>query len=263
MSHLVDKEMSLLEHLGELRKMIMRSVLGIIIFGIVAVFIKDFIFDSVIFGPKKANFISYQWFCQVGMDSFCAKVLPFSLENRTMDGQFSVMMWTCITAGFIMSFPWILYQLWLFISPALYQNERKYAVWFIIVSSILFFLGVLFGYFILLPLSLDFLSGISVSDEIKNDIDVKSYIGMVKTTSLATGLIFELPVVIFFLAKLGLVSDLFLKEYRKYAIILILILAAIITPPDFISQIIVAIPMLILYEISIFIAKFVQPKQKV
>lgn len=257
------KEMSILGHLGELRKMIMRSIIGILFFGVVAVFIKDFIFDTIIFGPKKADFYSYHFFCQMGMESFCAKVLPFSLENRTMDGQFSVLMWTCVTAGFILSFPWVLYQIWLFISPALYENEKKFALWFIMVSSILFFLGILFGYFILLPLSLDFLTGISVSNEIKNDIDVKSYIGLVKTTSLATGLIFELPVVIFFLAKLGLVSDSFLKEYRKYAIVLILILAAIITPPDFISQIIVAIPMLILYEISIFIAKFVQPKQKV
>jgi len=192
--------------------------------------------------------------------SFCNQVLPFEIQNRTMDGQFSVLIWTSITAGFIIAFPYLLWELWKFISPALYKKERRNARVFIFVSSLLFFLGVVFGYFVIAPLSINFLANLQVSSEVKNQIDVNSYIGLVKTTSLACGLVFELPIIIYFLSILGLVNPKFLREYRKYAIVLILIIAAVITPPDIISQIIVSIPLLILYEISIFISKFVQKK---
>jgi sec-independent protein translocase protein TatC len=131
---------------------------------------------------------------------------------------------------------------------------------FIVISSLLFFLGVLFGYFVLTPLSLNFLSTFTVSDVIKNDINVNSYIGTVKTTTLATGLIFELPIIIYFLSSLGLVTPSFLREYRKWAYVIILIIAAIVTPPDVISQVIVTIPLIILYEISIFISAFIFKK---
>jgi len=171
------------------------------------------------------------------------------------------MVWTCITAGLIISFPYILLQFWNFISPALYKKERKNAIKFIVISSLLFFLGVGFGYFVLTPLSLNFLSSFSVSSFIKNDINVNSYIGTVKTTSLATGLVFELPIIIYFLSTLGIVSPAFLREYRKWALVIILILAAIVTPPDVISQVIVTIPLVILYEISIFISAAVQKKE--
>src|SRR5690606_17211522 len=255
------KNMSFLGHLEELRWMLVRSIIGVLVGAILAFYFNEFIFDTVIFGPKDPHFVTYQFFCDLATKydldkSFFNNEIPFEIQNRTMDGQLSTMIWTCVTAGFIISFPWVLFQLWKFISPGLYQNEKKYAKLFIFVSSVLFFLGVLFGYFLIVPLSINFLANFKISNLIENQIDINSYIGLVKSTSLATGLVFELPIIIFFLAKLGLVTDQFLKDYRKYAYVLILIVSAIVTPPDVISQIIVSIPLIILYEISIYIAKY-------
>jgi len=256
------KEMSFLSHLEELRWLLVRSTIAILIGAIIAFTFNEFIFDTIIFGPKRGDFITYQFFCDLAnkfdLDkSFCNQILPFKIQNRTMDGQLSVLIWTCISAGFILSFPYFLWEIWKFISPALYKNEKKYARIFIFISSILFFFGVIFGYFVLVPLSINFLVNTQISDIVENSIDINSYISLVKNTSLATGLIFELPIIIFFLTYLGLITDSFLKEYRKYAYVLILIIAAIVTPPDVISQIIVTIPMVILYEGSILVAKII------
>lgn len=260
------KEMSFLDHLEELRWLLVRSSVFILGGGLVAFIFNDFIFNKIIFAPKNVDFITYRFFCKVARklnfeDSFCSKELPFEIQNRTMDGQFSVIIWTCITAGFIIAVPFILWEIWKFISPALYKTEKKYARLFIVVSSLLFFIGVLFGYFLITPLSINFLSNIQISDIVKNQIDINSYISLVKTTSVACGLVFELPIIMYFLSVMGLVTPEFLKQYRKYAMVLILIVAAIITPPDVVSQIIVSIPLLILYEVSIFISSVVQKKQ--
>lgn len=254
--------MSFLNHLEELRWLLVRSCIAILITSVIAVFFNEFIFDVIIFGPKQGDFITYQFFCDIAKkfdldQSFCMGELPFVIQNRTMDGQLSVMIWTCITAGFILAFPFILWEFWKFISPALYEKERKYAKLFIFVSSVLFFLGVLFGYFVLVPLSINFLSNFTISSIVENQIDINSYISLVKTTSLATGLVFELPIIIFFLTYLGLITDSFLREYRRYAYVLILIVAAIVTPPDVINQTIVSIPLIMLYEASIVIAKVI------
>ena len=178
-----------------------------------------------------------------------------------MGGQVSFMIWTCITVGFIVGFPFILWEIWKFISPALYDKEKKYAVLFIVVSSFLFFLGILFGYFIITPLSVYFFGSFSASPEIVNEFNLESYTGMIKTSVLACGLIFELPILIYFLTKLGLVTPSSLRQYRKYTLIIVLVLSAIITPPDIISQIIVAIPIMLLYEISILISGVVVKNQ--
>lgn len=257
-----NKEMSFLNHLEELRWLLVRSCIAILATSVVAVYFNEFIFDVVIFGPKQGDFVTYQFFCDIAKrfdldQSFCNNELPFVIQNRTMDGQLSVMIWTCITAGFIMAFPILLWEFWKFIRPALYQNERKYAKLFIFVSSILFFLGVLFGYFVLVPLSINFLANFTISSVVENQIDINSYISLVKTTSLATGLVFELPIIIFFLTYLGLITDSFLREYRRYAYVLILIIAAVVTPPDVISQLIVSFPLVILYEGSIIVAKII------
>lgn len=257
-----NKEMSFLNHLEELRWLLVRSSIAILVTSIIAVIFNEFIFDVIIFGPKNGDFVTYKFFCQLAQQydldqSFCNHELPFVIQNRTMDGQLSVMIWTCLTAGFILAFPFILWEFWKFISPALYNKEKKYAKLFLFVSSILFFLGVLFGYFVLVPLSINFLSNFTISTVVENQIDINSYISLVKTTSLATGLVFELPIIIFFLTYLGLITDSFLKEYRRYAYVLILIVAAIVTPPDVISQTIVSIPLIILYEASILIAKVI------
>lgn len=261
------KEMSFLDHLEELRWLLIKGTIAIIIGAAVAYNFSDFIFDTVIFGPKKGDFVTYRFFCEISntydLDkSFCMKELPFELQNRTMEGQFSMLIWTSITCGFILAFPYILYLLWGFVAPALYDKEKANVKYFIGVSSFLFFLGVTFGYFVLTPMSINFLANMTVSSEVKNAIDIDSYIGLVKTTSLATGLVFELPIVIYFLSKFGIVSPTMLRDYRRYAIVIILFIAAIVTPPDVISQILVSIPLIILYEISIFISKFVYKKQE-
>ena len=260
-------EMSFLDHLEVLRWVLIRSTIAILIGGIVAYQFSDFIFDTIIFGPKDGNFITYRFFCDLAntydLDkSFCIQELPFKLQNRVMEGQFSMLLWTSITVGFIIAFPFILWELWKFVSPALYEKERKNIKYFIAAASLLFFLGVAFGYFVLTPLSINFLANLTISSQVENQIDIDSYIGLVKTTSLATGLVFEMPIIIYFLSRFGLVTPKFLRDYRKYAYVIILIIAAIVTPPDVISQIIVTIPLIILYEISIFISHFVVKKDK-
>jgi len=259
-------EMSFLDHLEDLRWHLIRAVGAMLITATVAFLAKGFIFDVLIFGPSNASFFTYEILCEVAKyigfkESFCFTELPFEIQSRTMAGQFSAHIWTAITAGFILAFPYIIYEFWKFISPGMHQNERKHSRGFIIVSSILFFIGVLFGYYVVCPLSINFLGTYQVSQQVHNDFDLSSYISLIRASVLASGLIFELPIVIYFLTKVGLVTPTFMRKYRKYALVLVLILSAIITPPDIASQIIVAIPVLILYEISIYISKFVLKKQ--
>lgn len=260
-------EMSFLDHLEELRWHLIRATIAIVLIGSLAFLMKDFIFDTVIFGPKKMNFPTYRFFCNIatffGITSeFCADELPFTIQNRTMAGQFSAHIWTSIWAGFIVGFPYVLWELWRFISPGLRANEKKYSRGFILVASLLFFLGVLFGYYIVAPLSINFLGTYQVSKEVTNEIDISSFIANVRASVIACGIMFELPIIIFFLTKVGLVTPEILKKYRKIALVIVLILAAVITPPDVTSQIVVAIPVLILYQVSIYISKLVVKSEK-
>jgi len=253
-------EMSFLDHLEELRWHLIRSVAAVVIIGVVAFVFSGFIFDSIIFTLTKMDFPTYRFFCKVatfiGFDSdFCADELPFTIQNRTMGGQFSADIWTSIWAGFIVSFPYVLYELWKFISPGLHPNERKHSRGFILVASLLFFLGVLFGYYVVAPLSIHFLGTYRVSDMVLNEIDIGSYISALRTSVIACGILFELPIIIYFLTKVGLITPEIMKKYRKIALVIVLILSAVITPPDVTSQIIVAIPVIILYQISIYISK--------
>jgi sec-independent protein translocase protein TatC len=227
---------------------------------------KDFIFNSILLAPKDPQFFTYRFLCSVsksfGTEGLCIDEIPFIVQSRTMAGQFSAHIWTSIAFGFVMAFPYIIWEVWKFIKPALYETEKKSAKSFIIVTSFLFFLGILFGYYVITPLSINFLGSYRVAEEVKNNFDLSSYTGLLKASCLSSGFIFELPVIIYFLTKLGLVTPEFLKTYRKYALVLVLILAAVITPPDIISQVIVAIPMVILYEVSIKISKFIIKKQQ-
>ena len=260
--------MSFLDHLEELRWHLIRSTIAIVVAGTVAFILKDFIFDTIIFGPtKKASFPTYKLLCEgaklLGFEgSFCTTEFPFRIQSRTMAGQFSAHIWTSITAGFIIAFPYVLNEFWRFVSPGLRQNERSTARGFIFVASFLFFIGVLFGYYVVTPLSINFLGTYQVSEVVFNDFDLSSYIGLVRACALSSGLIFELPVIIFFLTKVGIVTPEILRKYRKFALVIVLIISAIITPPDIASQVIVAIPVIILYEISIFISKAVVKRQK-
>ena len=262
-----DKEMSFLDHLEDLRWHLIRSFLSVIILAAIAFLAKDFIFNVLIFGPKHSDFPTYKILCKIAQfigfkDSFCFTELPFRIQSRTMGGQFSAHVWTSVTAGFIIAFPYILNEMWKFVSPGLKANERSSAKGFILIASLLFFIGVLFGYYVVTPLSINFLGTYQVSGEVHNDFDLSSYISLVRASVIASGLIFELPILIYILTKVGVVSPEILKKYRKISLVIVLILSAIITPPDIASQVIVSVPIIVLYEISIYISKAVIRKQK-
>lgn len=260
-------EMSFLDHLEDLRWHLIRAVSAIMIVATIAFIFSRSIFKLIIFAPLKMDFPTYSLLCKAGQlikvdTTFCGETLPMIIQNRTMAGQFSADIWTAIFAGFVIAFPYVIYQLWKFISPGMHSNERRHSRGFIIICSFLFFTGVLFGYYIVTPLSINFLANYSISEVVDNQIDISSYISLIRSAALASGLVFELPIIIYFLTKIGLVTPQFLKTYRKYALVIVLILSAIITPPDIASQVIVAIPILILYQVSIYISKLVVKNQK-
>lgn len=260
-------EMSFLDHLEDLRWHLIRIVLAVVIVATALFIFSRIVFEKIIFAPLEMNFPTYNILCRAAIffdvdTTFCAEEMPMILQNRTMGGQFSADIWTAILGGFIISFPYVIYQLWKFISPGLHSNERKHSRGFIIISSFLFFIGVLFGYYIVTPLSLNFLANYSISEAVDNQIDISSYIALVRNAALASGLVFELPIIIYFLTKIGLVTPEVLRKYRKYALVIVLILSAIITPPDVTSQVIVAIPIIILYQVGIYISKVVIRNQR-
>lgn len=262
------QEMSFLDHLEVLRWHLIRSTLAVVIIGAVAFVFREFLFDVIIFAPSYPDFISYQTLCNIssifGLEKGCIGEgdLDFIIQSRKVAGQFNAAIWTSISAGIVIAFPYILYEFWKFISPGLYAKERKYSKGFIIIASILFFIGVLFGYYVIVPLTVNFLSSFRISSLIVNEFDIDSYISLVRVSVLAAGIIFELPIIIYFLTKIGLVTPQFLRKYRKYALVIVLILAAVITPPDISTQVIVAVPILILYEISIWISYFVVKREE-
>lgn len=255
--------MSFLEHLEVLRWHLVRSTIAILIFTILCFSAKQIIFDQIIFAPKDPQFITYRLFCNftraVGTaEVFCLDEMPFELLNTRMAGQFSMHIWVSFIGGIILAFPYVLYEVWRFIKPGLRKAERRYSRIILFFGGILFALGVSFGYYLIVPLSVQFLGGYVVSAEITNLIDLGSFISTVSTVTLATGLIFELPVIVYFLAQTGLITPAGMRKYRRHALVLILVLAAIITPPDVASQVLVAVPVLVLYEIGIFIARRVE-----
>jgi sec-independent protein translocase protein TatC len=261
-------EMSFLDHLEELRWHLIRCTLAVVIIGTGAFIFIDFLFEVVILGPSYPEFVSYDILCRisnlVGMEKGCIGEgdLDFIIQSRKVGAQFNTAIWTSITAGVVVGFPYILYEFWKFISPGLYDNERKSSKGFIIIASLLFFMGAFFGYYVIAPLSINFLSGFKVAETIHNEFDIDSYVGLMRASVLAAGIIFELPIIMYFLTKIGLVTPEFLKKNRKYALVIVLILSAIITPPDISTQVIVAVPILILYEVSIVISRIVIKREK-
>lgn len=258
--------MSFLQHLEELRWHIIKSVIAILVMAVVAFLCKNIIFDNILIAPKSPDFVTnrfFAWFAEkMHNPSLRINDKPFELISIAMSGQFSTHIWISIISGLILAFPYVVYQFWSFLSPALYEKERRYAKYAVFAISILFFIGVLFGYYVIVPLSIHFLGSYQISESVKNTINLTSYFSTISSVTLASGLVFELPVVIFFLSKIGIVTPQFLKTYRKHAIIVILIVAAIITPPDIFSQILVTIPLLVLYEVSIVISKAIYKKKE-
>jgi sec-independent protein translocase protein TatC len=258
-------EMSFLQHLEELRWHIIKSLIAIVVLGVVAFLFKDFIFDGILIAPKNKEFITNRFFAlmaeKLNSPSLRINDKPFELISISMSGQFSTHIWISVISGLILAFPYIIYQFWSFLSPALYEKERRSARYAVFSVSLLFFIGVLFGYYLIVPLSIHFLGSYQISESVKNTINLTSYFSTISSVTLASGLVFELPVVMYFLSKIGLVTPAFLRKYRRHAIIVILIVAAIITPPDIFSQILVTIPLVILYEISIFISQGVYKRK--
>ncbi len=258
-------DMSFLEHLEVLRWHLVRSAIVILLFTIVAFIFKGFIFDSVILAQKSSDFWTYKLFCKFSHligngDALCMEDMKFSLINITMSGQFTIHIVTSIVAGIIISFPYILFEIWRFITPALEQKEKNKALGLVFSGSVLFILGILFGYYFVSPLSVQFLGNYTVSDQIQNQITLGSFISTVTTVTLVCGIVFQLPLIVFFLSKLGLLTPEFMRKYRKHAVVVTLVLSAIITPPDISSQVLLTIPLLILYEFSIYISKIVTKK---
>ena len=257
--------MSFLEHLEVLRWHIIRSIFVTLVCTIFAFIFKNIIFDKVLFAIKNPDFLTYKVICKVSGffgfgDNFCIQDLPFNLINISMSGQFSAHITTSLIVGIIISFPYFVWEMWRFIKPALHKNEKIKVRGVVFFSSLLFFTGVLFGYFVVSPLSINFLGGYFVSSMIENQISFSSYINTVSILTLANGLIFQLPIFVYFLSKAGILTESFMKKYRKHSLVIILILSAIITPPDVTSQILLSLPVLFLYEISIKISKYVNPK---
>jgi sec-independent protein translocase protein TatC len=255
----VEKEMSFLDHLEVFRWHLIRAAIAILFFAIIAFIFKDIVFDNILLGPQSPNFPTYKVLCAISQylgleDVLCLKEAPFTLMNITMSGQFSTHISTSIFGGLIVAFPYVFWEFWRFISPGLHSNETKMARGIVFFSSVLFLFGILFGYYVIAPLSVNFLGSYQVSSTVANQISLTSFISTVTTVSFATGIIFELPILVYFLTKIGLLTPDFMRIYRKHAIVLILILAAIITPPDVTSQILVLLPLIALYEISIRIS---------
>lgn len=263
-------EMSFLQHLEELRWHLVRSAAVIMVFAVTAFCMNDFLFDTVIFGPLKQEFFSYRALCSLGYrigagDVMCMVVKPAHLQTLSASEQFFNHMWISLISGLILGFPFVLWELWKFIRPALKNQEVGPVKIFVVIASFLFLIGIFFGYFLLFPMSYNFLISYQVSSsgivQTQNTFD--DYISLISTMVLVSGIIFEMPVLVYFLTRMTLLTPEFMRKYRKHAVIVILIAAAVITPsPDVTSQMVVAIPMYLLYELSVFVSVWAIKKHK-
>lgn len=253
--------MHFLDHLEALRWHLVRSAIAIVVFALIAFLNPKILFDTVILGAKNPDFFTYRALCWLSNKfdiDFCITEVPFNLINIDISGQFTTHIYIAFVAGFVMAFPYFIWEIWRFIKPALSKKEKQYSRGVVFFSSVLFMMGVLFGYFVISPLSINFLGSYQISEQVANQISLNSFISTVTMLTLSSGIVFELPVVIYFLSKIGIVTPAFLKTYRRHAMVVILIVAAIITPsPDVTSQIMVAIPLFVLYEISIKVSAVV------
>jgi len=259
-------EMSFLEHLEELRWHIVRSAVSVLAFAIIAFIFSRFIFDYILLAPKNPEFFTNRMLCQLAEKlnnpTLCINSIDLTIQSLKLSGQFSAQIMVSLYTGLIIAFPYIIWEMWRFISPALYEHERKYARGSVASISILFFLGALFGYYVIVPLTIHFLGGWTASEEILNQFSLESYFSTISFVPFATGIIFELPNLMIFLTKAGIITPSFMVKYRKHAIIVLMMLAAVITPPDILSMALVMLPLILLYEISIILTKRIAKKME-
>lgn len=261
-----EREMTFLDHLEELRWHIVRSLAAILTLAVVAFIAKDFFFGMIILGPSKTDFLTYQWLCQLSemlnSTALCIDELPFIIQSRQMTGQFSMHITSSFVIGIICAFPYVFWEIWRFVKPGLYPTERKAARGAVFYVSFLFTLGVVFGYFIVVPISVNFLANYQIDPTILNEFDIISYVSTVTTLVLACGILFQLPIVVYFGTRAGIITSKLMKQYRRHAIITILIMGAMLTPPDPFSQLLIALPLTGLYQVGIYIAKRVEREEE-
>jgi sec-independent protein translocase protein TatC len=260
-----NEEMSFLEHLEQLRWHLVRASAAVVV-GAVFVFINaEFILDKILFAPKNASFITNRVFAWVARrfdaPDLAINTLPFNIVNYDMAGQFTTNISIAMIGGIVIAIPYIFWEFWSFIKPALYEKERKHASGAVFYTTFLFMMGILFGYYLIVPLSTHFFGSYRISAEVPNLINLNSYISSVTTIILGSGIVFELPIIIYFLSKVGLISSGFLKTYRKHAYVLLLLLAAVITPPDVFSMLLVSGPLILLYELGVILSKGIEKKK--
>lgn len=248
--------MSFLDHLEELRWRIVKSVIAILVFAIAMWFVKEWVINNVFIAMTKTDFISFQAMCR--WFNICIGDIPVNFQSTKVGAQFTYALWMCFVGGFIIAFPYVFHQIWGFIKPGLKENERQMVSGITFYVTILFLLGVVFGYLVVAPLCIQFFGYFMISPEFKNIWMIGSFMSLIISSVIFTGLLFLLPVVIYILSKIGIITPGFLRKYRKHSIVGVLILSAIITPPDFISQVIVSIPIIILYEVGIIISARVE-----
>ncbi|TAG01950.1 MAG: twin-arginine translocase subunit TatC [Cytophagia bacterium] len=266
-SELKGSEMSLIDHLEELRWHLIRATIAVGILMVIAFFNIKFIFENVLIAPAKTNFWTYRQLCALGeylgtKDALCIQKISLDLQSRTLAGQLMMSITASAMIGLIIGFPYVFWEIWRFVKPALYKKEQKVASGAVFWVSLLFIFGVVFGYYIVTPLSINFLANYQIADSIKNQFDIVSYLSTVITLVMGCAFLFQLPILVYFLAKIGVITASFMRKYRRHAIVVILILAGVITPPDVFSQIIVSLPLWILYEIGINIAANVEKNLK-
>ncbi|WP_232296846.1 twin-arginine translocase subunit TatC [Microscilla marina] len=253
-----EEGMSFVDHLEELRWHLIRGIIAVAVFTIVAFVSKKFVYGVLILGPSKADFWTFKMLCafgeMIGSSVLCFKSLAIKFQNVTMTGQFMMHITSSIVIGIICAFPYFFWEIWRFIKPGLYKKEQKAARGATFYVSFLFMTGVLFGYYIIAPLSIKFLTSYQLDAKIENIITIASYVSILMTLVLACGILFQLPVVVYFLAKVGLITPTFLRAHRRHSVVIILILSAVLTPPDIFSQVFIAMPLSFLYEVGIWIA---------
>lgn len=258
----VEREMGFLDHLEELRWHIIRAGASILVIAIIVFASEKFVFDSIIYAPKKADFPTFRFLCWLS-DATCITPPKLQLITRELGEQFFVHLKVSFWMGIIVSFPYIFWEFWRFIKPGLYKKEQKAARGMVLICSSLFILGVMFGFYVIAPFAISWLGSYTVGTETINSPTLASYVGYLTMCTIPVGIIFEFPVIAYFLGKIGLLSSAFLKSYRRHAIVVIFILSAIITPPDVVTQVLISIPVLILYEVSIRIIKGIEKRDAV
>jgi sec-independent protein translocase protein TatC len=263
-----EKEMTFLDHLEELRGHIIRAVLAVIILTILAFIYVPWIFENIVFAPAKLDFPTFKYMCQFGKlfnaeEALCVTELPFKVQSRNMTGQFMMSITASFVIGLIASFPYVVWELWSFIRPGLQTKERKFSRGAVSVISFLFLLGVFFGYYLLSPMTIWFLSTYKISDVISNEFDITSYVSTISGLVLGCGLLFQFPMVVYFLSKIGLVTPDLMRKYRKHSIVGILFIGAIITPSaDPFTLTLISLPLYLLFEISIFTSAVVVRRKR-